>query len=83
MTVAVSLTVVPGNRTPDGLADVTVVEGCFTVVKHSVSAFVCEDGSYTVFPEYSARQQYVPIASVSSLAAEVAEPLTRATGPPT
>ena len=34
-TVAVSLTDVPASTVPDGLAEVTVVEGCFTVVKHS------------------------------------------------
>src|SRR5262250_3703582 len=42
VTVAVSVTDVPGTTLPPvGLDCVAVPEGCFTVVKHSLAAFVC------------------------------------------
>ncbi len=42
-TVAESVTLVPGVVSPVGFEVVAVVDGCFTVVKHSVVAFVCDE----------------------------------------
>src|SRR4051794_21428253 len=65
LTVAVSVTLVPGTTPPPvGLEVVRVVDGTFTVVMLSVVASAWLDAFYLLVPLSTSRQQYVPMAVV-------------------